>query len=374
MECIVGIAVLGCGTVGSSVVTRLLTDRDLIERRSGVRYEVRGVAVADLEKCRANGITASLLTRDGRTLVDRADVDLVIECIGGVGESAELVERALVCGKSVITANKDLIATQGPRLHALAAAHGASLRYEASACGAIPIVGLLGQSLAGDRIEAIAGVINGTCNAILSAMEQGAEYTDALAEAQRLGYAEADPSSDVDGVDAAHKLAVLAQLSFDVAVTTSRIRHSGISQVSKRDISRAAMLGYRIRLVAAAALDEEGLCADVSTVLVANDHPFAQISGPENIVRVVARDAGALIVRGRGAGGAPTGSAVLGDVVATLRALADHQQPAHPALKPVGDVASLFASLPHHPELPRYPIWDDAALNSRKKVEAVAGA
>lgn len=374
MECIVGIAVLGCGTVGSSVVSRLLNDRDLIERRSGVRYEVRGVAVADLAKCRANGITASLLTRDGRALVDRADVDMVVECIGGVAEAAELVERALASGKSVVTANKDLIATQGPRLHALARAHGASLRYEASACGAIPIVALLGQSLAGDRVQAIAGVLNGTCNAILSAMEQGAEYADALDEAQRLGYAEADPSSDVDGVDAAHKLAVLAQLSFDVALTTSRIRYSGISQVSKRDIARAAMLGYRIRLVAAAAHDEEGIYADVCAVLVANDHPFAQISGPENIVRVVARDAGALIVRGRGAGGAPTGSAVLGDIVASLHALAGHQQAQHPALTPVSDVAPLFASLPHHPELPRYPMWDDAVLDSRKKVEAVAGA
>jgi homoserine dehydrogenase len=209
---------------------------------------------------------------------------------------------------------------------------------------------------------------------MLCAMEQGAEYGDALAEAQRLGYAEADPSSDVDGVDAAHKLAVLSQLSFDVALTTSRIRHSGISQVSKRDIARAAMLGYHIRLVAAAARDEEGVYADVAAVLVANDHPFAQISGPENIVRVNARDAGTLFVRGRGAGGAPTGSAVLGDIVASLRAIAGHHDAVKPSLQPVGEVDSLFASLPHHPELPRYPIWDDAVLTHRAKADAVAGA
>lgn len=374
MESIVGIAVLGCGTVGSSVVTRLLHDRDLIEARSGVHYVVRGVAVADAAKCRAAGIDASLLTRDGRALVDRNDVDLVIECIGGLAEAAELVERALARGVSVITANKDLIATQGPRLHALANAHGATLRYEASVCGAIPIVALLEHSLAGDRVSAIAGVMNGTCNAILSAMENGAEYADALADAQAKGYAEADPTNDVDGIDAAHKLAVLAQKSFGIALTTQRIRASGISQVSKRDIARAAMLGYRIRLIAAATHHENAVRAEVAAVLVPNDHPFASLSGPENIVRVIARDAGVLQVRGHGAGGAATGSAVLGDVVATLRLLAQRRSAPAPHLKAAGDVGSLFNELARHPELPRYPIWSDALLDYPAQVQAIAGA
>lgn len=375
MECIVGIGVLGCGTVGSAVVERLLNDRDSLERRSGIRYELHAIAVADIEKCRPAAIDASLLTRDARAVVDNPRIDLIIECIGGTGEAAELVERALERGKSVITANKDLVATQGPRLHALAAARGATLRYEASACGAIPVVALLGQSLAGDRVDAIAGVMNGTCNAILSAMEQGAEYADALAEAQALGYAEADPSSDVEGLDATHKLAVLAQLSFDLALTSQRIRHSGISGVTKRDIARAAMLGYRIRLVAAAARAERGAYAEVAAVLVPAEHPFANLSGPENMVHVVARDAGSLHLRGRGAGGAATASAVLGDTVAALRAIGErHLARAPRALNPALDVDSFFAELARHPELPKYPVWDDALLSQPQRKTDVARA
>lgn len=375
MECIVGIGVLGCGTVGSAVVDRLLHDRDALERRSGIRYELRAIAVADLEKCRPATINASLLTRDPRAVVDNPHVDLIIECIGGTGDAAELVERALERGKSVITANKDLIATQGPRLHALAHARGASLRYEASACGAIPIVALLGQSLAGDSVDAIAGVMNGTCNAILSAMERGAEYADALAEAQALGYAEVDPSNDVEGLDAAHKLAVLAQLSFELALTSQRIRCSGISGVSKRDIARAAMLGYRIRLVAAAARAEHGAYAEVAAVLVPADHPFANLSGPENIVHVVARDAGSLFVRGRGAGGAATASAVLGDTVSALHAIGERHVAQTPrALKPALNVDSFFTDLARHPDLPKYPVWDDNLLLQPARKADVARA
>ncbi len=375
MECIVGIGVLGCGTVGSAVVDRLLNDRDALERRSGIRYELRAIAVADLEKCRPAAIHASLLTRDARAVVDNPRVDIIIECIGGTGEAAELVERALERGKSVITANKDLIATQGPRLHALAAARNATIRYEASACGAIPVVALLGQALAGDRVDAIAGVMNGTCNAILSAMEQGAEYSEALAEAQSLGYAESDPSNDVEGLDAAHKLAVLAQLSFDLALTSQRIRHSGISSVTKRDIARAAMLGYRIRLVAAAARAEHGAYAEVSALLVPADHPFANLSGPENIVHIVARDAGSLLVRGRGAGGPATASAILGDTVAALRAIGERHLLNKPrALKPARDVDSFFAELARLPELPKYPVWDDAVLCEPRRKADVARA
>lgn len=364
MFCTVGIGLLGCGTVGASVAERLLNDRDAIERRGGVRYELRAVAIRDERKARS--LDPRLLTRDARAVVDDPNVDLVVECIGGTGDAAELIERALERGRFVVTANKDLLATQGPRLHALAAARGAGLRYEASACGAIPIVRMLDDALAGDRIDAIAGVMNGTCNAILTAMEEGAEYDEALALAQARGYAEADPSNDVEGIDAAHKLAVLVQLAFGLAVISPRIRAAGIAQLTKCDIGRARMLGYRVRLVAAAAYRDSSLRADVSPVLVPPDHPFAMLSGPENIVRVVARDAGPLIVRGRGAGGPATASAVLGDVVSSLRAIAGrHDLSRHArALEPALDVAPLLANLPRHPELPRYPLWDDSILEA----------
>jgi homoserine dehydrogenase len=364
MQCTVGIGLLGCGTVGASVAVRLLHERDALERRSGVSYDVRAVAIRDERKTRPSSLRTDLFTRDARAIVDDPSVDLVIECIGGVTDAAELVERALERGRHVVTANKDLIATQGPRLHALAASRGVSLRYEAAAGGAIPIVRVLDEALAGDQIQAVAGVLNGTCTSILSAMEAGAEYKDALAEAQRLGYAEADPSSDVDGHDATHKLALLMQHAFLLAVISPRVRRSGIAQISKRDIARAHMLGYRIRLVAAAFQNGYGVSAEVAPALVPADHPFACAKGAENVVHVLARDAGALCLSGRGAGGFPTASAVLGDVVTTLRAIAERHDAGRtrPRLGPALDVAPFFAELPHHNELPRYPVWDDSLL------------
>jgi len=365
MECTVGIGLLGCGTVGASVAERLLHERESIERRSGIRFDLRAVAIRDGSKERPGGLDAALFTRDARALVEDPRVDLVVEVIGGTNDAADLIERALERGRSVVCANKDLVATQGPRLHALAASRGGSLRYEAAVCGAIPIVRMLDESLAGDRVDALAGVINGTCTAILSSMESGAEYEDALAEAKRLGYAEADPTNDVEGIDAAHKLAVLMQLAFGLAVISPRLRHAGISHVTKRDIARARMLGYRIRLVAAAARNDRGAYADVAPVLVPESHPFALATGPQNVVRVVARDAGTLTITGPGAGGFPTASAILGDIVSALRAIGDRQASKRSrTLEPALEIAPLFAELPHHPELPRYALWDDNHLDA----------
>ncbi len=364
MLCTVGIALLGCGTVGSSVAQRLIAERDAIERRSGVRYELRGIAVRNEGKPR--GVDASLFTRNALALIDDPRVDLVIECIGGTHEAGDFVERALERGRHVVTANKDLLATHGPRLRALAQVRGSGLRYEAAACGAIPVVRMLEESLAGDRIDAIAGILNGTCNAILSAMENGAEYDEALRDAQARGFAEADPSHDVEGIDAAHKLALLMQLAFGLAIITPRIGASGITGITKRDIARAHMLGYRIRLVAAATRR----AAAVAPVLVPQSHPFADARGPENVVRVVARDAGTLALHGHGAGGAATASAVLGDVVSSLHAIASHRDVvAHLPLEPALELAPLFADLPRLPELPRYPRWDDSILEAPVSLE-----
>ena len=218
MESTIGIGLLGCGTVGSSVAERLISERNAIERRAGARYELRGIAIRDPHKQRAPLLDRRLFTTDARAVVDDPGVDLVIELIGGDGEAATFVERALERGRHLVTANKDLVATRGPRLFALAASAGAGLRFEAAVAGAIPIVRTLGDALAGDEVFSVAGVINGTCTAILSAMEEGATFDDALASAQELGFAELDPSNDVGGNDAAHKLAILAQLAFGAAV------------------------------------------------------------------------------------------------------------------------------------------------------------
>lgn len=364
MDCTVGIGLLGCGTVGASVAQRLLAERDAIERRSGVRYKLQAIAIANPSKARPDSIDPQLFTKNARAVIDDPRVDLIIECIGGTRDASELLEYALDRGRTVVTANKDLIATQGPRLFALAHARGARLRYEAASCGAIPVIRVLDDALAGDHIHAFAGVVNGTCTYILSQMERGEEYDVALRRAQELGFAEVDPSADVEGLDAAHKLALLMQLAFQMAVISPRLRRSGISSVNKRDVARAQMLGYRIRLVAAAVRDGTNVSGEVAPVLVPETHPFALASGPQNVVRVVSRDAGALLLSGIGAGGFPTASAVLGDVVTALRDIANRRAVHFPALDPALDVAPLFAHLPRHPELPRYPRWDDSLLEA----------
>jgi homoserine dehydrogenase len=364
MDCTVGIGLLGCGTVGASVAQRLLEEREAIERRSGVRFALQAIAIANPSKARLAALDPRLFTKNARAVIDDPRVDLIIECIGGTHDASELLEYALERGRTVVTANKDLIATQGPRLFALAHSRGARLRYEAAACGAIPVIRVLDDALAGDSVHAFGGVVNGTCTYILSQMERGEEYDVALARAQELGFAEVDPTSDVEGLDAAHKLALLMQLAFQMAVISPRLRRSGISAVSKRDVARAQMLGYRIRLVAAATRNDNVASGEVAPVLVPEAHPFAQASGPENVVRVVSRDAGALLLSGTGAGGFPTASAVLGDVVTALRDIANQRAVHYPALDPALDIAPLFANLPRHPELARYPIWDDALLEA----------
>jgi homoserine dehydrogenase len=376
MKMTLGLGLLGCGNVGAAVADRLHRRHELIERRTGVGYDLRAVAIRDPHKGRPASLDRNLFTRDARAIVDDPHVDLVVELIGGTSDAAELVERALDRGRHVVTANKDLLATQGPRLLALAASRGASLRFEGAIAGAIPIVRMLGESLAGDDVVSVAGVVNGTCTSILAAMEDGASFAEALHDAQRLGYAEADPRNDVDGIDAAHKLAVIAQLAFGLAVISPRIAHAGIAGVTRADVTRARMLGMRIRLVASAVRIGDGILAEVAPVLVAQDHDFAATTGSDNVLHVEARDAGRLVLRGAGAGGVATASAVLGDVVATLRALGERRDlPARGrigALAPAFTVAPLFTDARRLPELPNYPVWDDDISVARAAVCANA--
>jgi homoserine dehydrogenase len=284
--------------------------------------EVTGVAVRDLVKPRP-GIDPALLTDDPAALV-ASGPDIVIELIGGIEPARTLVLSALANGASVITANKALVATHGAQLHEAAAAAGVDLYYEAAVAGAIPLLRPLRESLAGDQITRVLGIVNGTTNFILSEMdEQGTSFADALAQAQALGFAEADPSADVDGLDAAAKAAILASLSFHTRVTLDDVDVAGIRSVTARDVAAARDMGLVIKLLAIADLvdegDTRGVCVRVHPALVPRTHPLAGVRSSFNAVFVEAASAGQVMFYGRGAGGEPTASAVLGDLVTVAR-------------------------------------------------------
>jgi len=307
--------------VGGGVAHLLGVRAHDIAQMGGAGFVLRGIAVRDIHKPRPVVLDPALVTADAQALVDRDDVTLIVECIGGTGIAAELVARALDRGKHVVTANKDLLATQGPRLAALAAERGVTLHYEAAVGGAIPIVRALRESLAGEDVLEVGGVLNGTTNFILSEMTRGTTYAGALAEAQRLGYAEADPTSDVEGIDAAHKLAILMQLAFKRAVTSPLIARRGITAVTREDVAFGVRQGWRVKLIACARSGNT-LQASVTPAYVPERHPFAEPVGAHNCIRVIGRASGSLTFAGSGAGRDPTASAVIGDIVAALRRLA----------------------------------------------------
>ncbi|GAC1577178.1 MAG: hypothetical protein NVS3B7_10400 [Candidatus Elarobacter sp.] len=304
-----GIGLLGCGTVGSGVARRLLASHPGM---------IRGIAVRDPHKPR--DVAWDDFSADPFDVVDDPSVRVVVECIGGLGLSRELILRAIARGKDVVTANKDLIATEGPWLAAFAARTGATLRYEAAVGGAIPIVRALQGALADEDVREIGGVLNGTTNFMLDAMQSGAEYAEALAEAQRLGFAEADPRSDVDGHDAAHKLAILAGLAFHRPAVSPPLARRGIAGISPADVQAGNERGLRLKLVAVARRVGDGIEAGVTPAYVPEDHPFARPRGAENVVRVVGRGCGPLTFSGFGAGGDATASAIVADVLAALAA------------------------------------------------------
>ena len=304
-----GVGLLGCGTVGSGVARRLLASHPGL---------IRAIAVRDPRKPR--DVAWDSFVDDAFDVVDDPGVRVVVECIGGLGLARELVLRAIARGKDVVTANKDLIATEGPWLAAFAARTGASLRYEAAVGGAIPIVRALGGALADEDVLEIGGVLNGTTNFVLDAMESGAEYGEALAEAQRLGFAESDPRSDVDGHDAAHKLAILAGLAFRRPAVSTAFARRGIGAISREDVRAGAERGLRLKLVGVARRVGDVVEAGVTPAYVAENHPFARARGVENVVRVFGRGCGALVFSGAGAGGDATASAVVADVLAALGA------------------------------------------------------
>ncbi|MEW9547524.1 homoserine dehydrogenase [Nonomuraea sp. NPDC050783] len=316
------VALLGCGVVGSQVIRLLHEQAGDLAARVGAPLELAGVAVRRLGRKRDVEIDPALLTTDAEALVARDDIDLVIEVIGGIEPARSLIVSALSRGKSVVTANKALLAEDGATLHEAARAGNGDLYFEASVAGAIPLLRPLRESLAGDHVKRVLGIVNGTTNYILDKMDStGASFTDALEEAQTLGYAEADPTADVEGFDAAAKAAILAGLAFHSRVTAAEVHREGITDITATDVASAKAMGYVIKLLAICARSDDGRSFGVRVhpAMIPRTHPLAGVREAYNAVFVEAESAGQLMFYGKGAGGAPTASAVLGDLVAVAR-------------------------------------------------------
>lgn len=318
------LALLGCGSVGSQVVRLLREHADDLTARVGAPIELVGVAVRRLDAKREVEVAPELLTTDAAGLVARNDVDLVVEVIGGIEPARSLILAALDNGASVVTANKALIAEDGETLFAAARKAGRDLYYEAAVAGAIPILRPLRESLAGDKVRRVLGIVNGTTNFILDKMDSsGAGFSEALEEAQELGYAEADPTADVEGYDAAAKAAILASIAFHTRVTAADVYREGIAEVTAADVASARDMGSVVKLLAICELTEgsdgPAVSARVHPAMIPRTHPLASVREAYNAVFVESDAAGQLMFYGPGAGGAPTASAVLGDLVTVAR-------------------------------------------------------
>ena len=318
------VAVLGGGTVGAAVAHRLLEGREELGQRSGAGLELIGVAVRDLKAKRSAPIPSELLTTDAESLIVGADI--VVELMGGLEPARTLILQALHSGADVITANKALLAEHGPELFDAASQVGAQLYYEAAVAAAIPIIRPLRDSLAGDQVRKIMGIVNGTTNYILDEMDQkGLSFEDALATATELGYAEADPTADIEGYDAAQKASILSSLAFHTAVPLADVYREGITEISAAQIEAAKRSGHVIKLLAICERLEDdttggfGVSTRVHPTLIPRSHPLAAAHGANNAVYVEAESAGPLMFYGAGAGGPQTASAVLGDIVSAAR-------------------------------------------------------
>lgn len=318
----VRIGMLGCGVVGSSVARLLLADTAELSTRAGVKIELSRIAVRTIKPY--EGINPALFTTDPFSIVNDPEIDLIIEVIGGIEPARELIMTAIENRKSVVTANKALLASHGAEMFTAAYAKGEDIYYEASVAGAIPIIRPMRDSLAGDFVTRLMGIVNGTTNYILTKMhEDNREFADVLKEAQALGYAEADPTADVEGFDAAAKAAILSGLAFHTRVTVDDVYREGISKITLEDVNIAKSMDHVIKLLAIAELTPaDEISVRVHPVMLHKSHPLASVRDAYNAVFVEAESAGSLMFYGRGAGGAPTASAILGDVVAVARHIA----------------------------------------------------
>ncbi|GMN02312.1 homoserine dehydrogenase [Erythrobacter sp. MTPC3] len=348
------IAIAGLGTVGAGVIRLLNTNHDLIAARAGRPIEVVAVCARDRTQQRSVDITPFAWEDDMSALASRPDIDVMVELVGGSDGPALAASRAaLSSGKGLVTANKAMIAHHGLALAELAEAGGVPLKFEAAVAGGIPVVKGLREGTSANALTKVYGILNGTCNYILSEMEEtGADFAETLAEAQKLGYAEADPTFDIEGIDAAHKLSILAAIGFGARVDFGSVRTTGIVQVRAADIAQADALGFVIRLIAQADVEGEGadarLLQRVRPCLVAKDHPLAPVYGPTNAVVAEGNFSGRLLFQGAGAGDGPTASAVVADLIDIARTHGKSGEVGAPFSMPAAQLAALGPAEPGH--------------------------
>ncbi len=320
MKDTIGIGIIGLGTVGSGVVDILLRNGDLIKRRLGVPVEIVKIVEKDSNKPLPPGLPPEVITTDIREIIENPAVDIVVEVIGGFEPAKGYILNAIENGKQVVTANKALLAVSGEDLYRAASQRGVDLCFEASVCGGIPVIKALREGLVANRIESIYGIVNGTSNFIITKMTQeGKEFENALKETQELGYAEVDPSFDIEGIDAAHKLAILVNIAFGTPVDFKDIYTEGISGISPVDISYARELNYRVKLLAIAKMKDGNIEARVHPTLVPGSHLIATVDGVFNAVYITGDAAGPTLFYGMGAGAYPAGSAVVADIIDVAR-------------------------------------------------------
>ena len=313
---VINLGILGAGVVGSGTLDLLARQGSHIARSIDTRLVVRRVAVRDVDRPRGVAIEPAILTNNPWSVIEDPDVEIIVELIGGETPARDLIATALERGKHVVTANKEVIAKHGPELRAMARKTGVNLYYEASVAGGIPVISVLRHDLIANDITSIRAIINGTTNFILTAMEQGRDYGDALNEAQRLGYAEADPRNDVEAIDAAYKLAILSTLAFQTNIRPDQIEHVGITDLHAKDFSIAASMGYVIKLLAAANVGERGIEVSVRPTMIPQGHHLANVKGVYNAVLFDGDEIDTFMLYGRGAGARPTASAVVADLCA----------------------------------------------------------
>ncbi len=345
----VRIGILGCGNVGSALVRLIIDQADVIEGRTGVRLEIARVAVRNLSRERDVPLPASCFTHDASEVVSDPSVDVVVEVIGGIEPARELIMDALKAGKPVVTANKELLANVGREIFETAEFAGVDLLFEAAVAGGIPFIRPLRESLVGERIRRVLGIVNGTTNFILTRMaEDGSSFHDALGEAQSLGYAERDPTADVEGYDAAAKTAIIASIAFGARVVAGDVYREGISELTAHDMQSARQLGYVVKLLAIAEEIDGSIAVRVHPAMVPNQHPLASVRDSFNALFLEGDAVGELMFYGRGAGGGPTASAVLGDLIDAAKNLVSGSRGAtigtlarKPVL-PIDEVESMF--------------------------------
>lgn len=313
----IGVALLGLGTVGGGTYRILMNNHDAIAKNDGVDVEIRHIIERDVSKAEALGADLSIVGTDIDKVVNDDKVSVVAEFFGGIEPAKTFLIKCLLAGKSIVTANKELFSKHWPELEEAAKKGKAGLYFEASCVGGVPIIRTLTQSMQGNNILSLMGIVNGTTNFILSKMaDEGLEYVDVLKEAQRLGYAEADPTADVEGFDSMYKLSILSSLAFRTKVPISKIYREGISKVSKEDIAYGKKFGYELKLLAIAKRNAEGkIEARVHPAFIPASHPLASVKGSFNAVHIVGDNVGDIMLYGRGAGDLPTGSAIVSDIV-----------------------------------------------------------